>query len=235
MLRAGWSSWRACLLWGVATLLVSQSFALFMPATLAHPIPGSSIANPVLAFEFARTPAHLDAVFGGIGDPLRNGRIAGMMQGNVLDYLFMLVYGSFVLAFFGATARHSGNPRWWLAGWLGPLAAVSDAIENALLLSINADMATPGRELAVLAYPVWIKFTALAIACGCAAWALARRRAWLPAALCAPPVIAIWFGIAAPYRWGENAVATIALAWLAMLGCAGWRLWRDGRGRAPVT
>jgi hypothetical protein len=227
MLRVGWSSWRACLLWGIATVVVSQSFALFMPATLAHSIPGSSIANPVLAFEFARTPAHLDAVFGIAGDPLRGDRITGMMRGNVLDYLFMVVYGSFVLAFFGATARASGNPRWWLAGWLGPLAAVSDAVENALLLSINADMTTPQPELAVLAYPVWIKFTALAAACGFAAWAIVNQRGWLPALLCVPPALAIWFGLAAPYRWGEQAAGSIAIAWLVMLAWAAWRTWRE--------
>ena len=92
------------MLWGIATLAVSQSFALVMPATLAHPIPGASISNPVLAFEFSRTPAHLDAVFGLSGDPLRKARIAEMVRGNLLDYLFMLIYGSFVLAFFGAMA-----------------------------------------------------------------------------------------------------------------------------------
>lgn len=226
MLRAGWGSWRACLLWGIATLLVSQCFGFFMPETLASPIHDASISNPVLAFEFARTPAHLDAVFGLPGDPLREGRIAGMMQGNVFDYLFMVVYGSFVLAFFGATARATGRARWWLAGWLGPLAAASDAIENALLLSINSDMASPAEELALLPFPVWIKFTALALACGLAAWALFRQRGWLPAILCVPPAIVIWFGLAAPMDYGQLSVSTIAPAWVAMFGWAGWRTWR---------
>ncbi len=231
MWRAGWGSWRACLLWGIATIIVSQGFALFMPATLAHPIPGSQIANPVLAFEFARTPAHLEAVFGRVGDPLRDARISGMMRGNLLDYLFMIVYGSFVLAFFGASAGSTGNSRWWLASWLGPLAAASDAIENALLLSINADMVAANPKLAFLAYPVWIKFIALALACGLAAWALLRQRGWLPALLCVPAPLAIWFGLAAPYRWGESAVSTIALGWLAMLAWAVWRSWRFRRRR----
>lgn len=227
MLRAGWGSWRACLVWGVATLIVSQSFGFFMPEALAYPIPGAAITNPVLAFEFARTPAHVDAVFGAPGDSLRAGRIAGMIQGNVFDYLFMVVYGSFVLAFFGATAAATGNPRWWIAGWLGPLAAVADAIENALLLSINADMASPRAELAILPLPVWTKFIALGLACGCAAWALARQRAWLPALLCAPAAGAIWFGLAAPLRQGQAAVSTIALGWSAMLAWAAWRTWRE--------
>ncbi|MGX7952375.1 hypothetical protein ACWPM1_07375 [Tsuneonella sp. HG249] len=224
--HAGWGSWRACLLWGLATLAVSQSFGLFMPSALAHPIRGASVENPVLAFEFARNSAHLDAVFGVPGDPLRDSRIAGMMQGNVLDYVFMVVYGSFVLAFFGATAWATGNDRWWLAGWLGPFAAVSDAIENVLLLSINYDMATPAPELTILPLPVWSKFIALAVACGCAALALARQRAWLPVLLCLPPAIVIWFGLAAPMRWGESAVGTIAVAWVTMLLWAAWRTCR---------
>jgi hypothetical protein len=197
-----------------------------MPAVLAHPIPGASISNPVLAFEFARTPAHLDAVFGLPGDPQRAGRIAGMIQGNVLDYLFMVVYGSFVLAFFGASAQATGDMRWWRAGWLGPLAAVSDAVENALLLSINADMATPEPELAFLPFFVWTKFIALAIACGFAGWAMVRQRAWLPAVLVLPPAVAIWVGAASPYRYGEAAIFTIFVAWLVMLAFAGWRTWR---------
>jgi len=227
MLRAGWGSWRACLLWGIATAIVSQSFGFFMPAALAHPIPGASISNPVLAFEFARTPAHLDAVFGAADDPERAGRIAGMMQGNLFDYLFMVVYASFVAAFFGASAKATGNPRWWLAGWLGPLAAVADAIENALLLSINADMTTPEAELAYLPAFVWTKFIALSVACGLAAWALVRQRAWLPALLVVPPAIAIWFGAAAPFARGELAVFTIFIAWVTMLAYAGWRAWRE--------
>ena len=226
MLRAGWGSWRACLLWGIATAIVSQSFALFMPAALAHPIPGASISNPVLAFEFARTPAHLDAIFGAVGEPGRDARIAGMMRGNVLDYLFMVVYGSFVLAFFGASARATGEQRWWLAGWLGPLAAIADAIENALLLSINADMADPRPELVWLPYPVWTKFIALSLACGFAAWALVRQRAWLPAILVAPPAVAVWFGVTAPFARGQMAVSTIFVAWLTMLAYAAWRTWR---------
>lgn len=229
MLRAGWGSWRACLLWGIATAIVAQSFGSFMPAELAHPIPGASISNPVLAFEFARTPAHLDAVFGLPGDPLRAERIAGMFQGNLFDYLFMVVYGSFVLAFFGASAKATGDPRWWRAGWLGPLAALSDAIENALLLSINSDMPTPEPELAFLSFFVWLKFIALAVACGFAAWAMVRQRAWLPAILVFPPAMAIWVGATAPYRYGETAIFTIFVAWVVMLAFAGWRAWRQTR------
>lgn len=222
-----WHSWRACLLWGIATLLVSQSFALFFPETMAAAIPGAAVDRPVLAFEFARSSAQLDAIFGLPDDPLREARIAGMIAGNVLDYLFMLVYGSFVLAFFGATARATGERRWWFAGWLGPLAAVSDAIENALLLSINADMAAPETELAFLPYPVWFKFALLAAACGLAGFALFRQRAWPLALPCLVAPVVIVPGILSPWTWGQSAVSAIALGWIAMLLWGAWRVWRD--------
>ena len=230
MARA-WHSWRACLLWGLATLLVSQSFALFFPETMAATIPGAAVDNPVVAFEFARTPAHLDFIFGAPGDPLREGRIAGMIAGNWLDYLFMVVYGSFVLAFFGATASATGDSRWWFAGSLGVIAAISDAIENALLLSINADMATPETELLFLPYPVWIKFALLAAACGFAGWALARQRAWWLAPPCLVAPVLIVPGLLSPWSWGQIAVSGIALGWIAMLLWASWRVWRDRRAQ----
>lgn len=206
---------------------MSQSFSLFFPETMAAAIPGAAVDRPVLAFEFARTTAHLDFIFGHPGDPLRESRIAGMIAGNWLDYLFMVVYGSFVLAFFGATAHATRERRWWFAGWLGPLAAVADAIENALLLSINADMAAPETELAYLPYPVWTKFTLLAIACGLAAWALIRQRAWLPALFCIPALLMIVPGLLSPWTRGQQAVSAIGLAWMAMLAWAAWRTWRE--------
>lgn len=231
MLRAGWGSWRACLLWGIATVVVSQSFGFFVPATLAHAIPGSTVTNPVLAFEFATRPGQLDAIFGAVGDPLRSARIAGIIAGNRFDYLFMVVYGSFVLAFFGATARTTGIQRWWLAGVLGPVAAASDAIENALLLSINADMAAPAPELAWLPLFVWTKFILLALDCGLAGIALLRMRAWLPAVTCFVAPIAIVPGLLRPWKWGQPAVSAIALGWLVMVLWAAWRVWRNPRAQ----
>lgn len=226
MISLRWHSWRACLFWGVATLLVSQSFALFFPEALAAGIPGAAVDRPVLAFEFARTTAHLDFIFGHPGDPLRESRITGMIEGNILDYLFMVIYASFVLAFFGATAHETGERRWWFAGWLGPLAALADAIENALLLSITADMASPKTELVFLPYPVWIKFTLLAVACGLAGWAFLRQRAVMLALLCLIAPAMIVPALLSPWTWGQTAVSTIALAWIAMLAWSAWRSFR---------
>jgi len=229
MVRAGFSSWRACLCWGLATLAVSQSFALVMPAALAHPIPGANIDNPVLAFEFARSPADLDAIFGTVGDPQRAVRITGMNRGNLLDYLFMLVYGSFLFAFFAATATETGDRRWLRIGWLGPIAGCADGIENGLLLSIGTAMTNPWPELGFLPFPVWTKFVLLAAASAANAFAFIRMRAWPLAVACVPAPLAIWWGAAEPMRYGQSAASTIALCWAAMLGWAIWRVVRPLR------
>lgn len=226
MIRVGWNSWRACLCWGLATLAVSQSLALLMPAALAHSIPGASIDNPVLAFEFARSPADLDAIFGIVGDPQRAARIASMNAGNVLDYLFMVVYSSFLFAFFSATARETGDRRWTRAALLGPVAGLADAIENGLLLSIGANIDSPSPELWLLPFPVWTKFILLATVSGAAAVAFVHMRVWPLAIACVPATVGIWWGVAEPMRYGQASIGTIAICWVAMLG---WAIWRTAR------
>ncbi|GGD94124.1 hypothetical protein GCM10011515_12390 [Tsuneonella deserti] len=218
----------------MATLIVSQCLSLILPQGLAHPIPGAPISSPVLAFEFARTPADLEGIFGGPGDPSRGLRITSMDRGNLFDYVFMIAYGSFVLAFFASTARSTGTTGWWLAGALGPLAALADAVENALLLSMTRKLASPESELGFLPYPVWTKFGLLALASGFAAAALMRQRAWLLGLFCVSPLLAVPVGLTAPFHWGEAAVGTIAVAWIAMLLWSAWQVW-SSRAASAAT
>jgi hypothetical protein len=176
--RAVWEGWRASLGWGVATLIVALAFGLFVPDTLVYPLGDSRVTAPVLAFEFARDANDLVAVFGAVGDPSHPARLAGFRAGNLLDYLFLLTYGSFLLTFFRASAADMESPRWRTVGWLAPIAAASDGVENAILLSLNADLSDPLPRLAVPPWPVWIKFGLLSALSGAAGAALWRQRAW---------------------------------------------------------
>ncbi len=229
MLRAGWSSWRACLGWGIATLAISFAFGRVFPDALAHPLADSSITSLILAFEFARNADDLRAVFGTPGDPSHAARLTGIRAGNLLDYAFMLTYGSFLLAFFRASAGDLGERRWLWAGWLGPAAALSDAVENVILLSLNSDLAEPGTRLALLPWPVWIKFGLLGFLSGAASLALWRQRAWLLALPCmAAPLLAIP-AIVEPHRWGQLAAAAVGWSWISVLSWAIWRAWRTSK------
>lgn len=211
----------------VALLAVMQNF---FPAELAIPLPGSDI-RPVLLLEFASTPQHLVHIFGEEGDPLRTARIAGMNTGNAIDYLLMPAYGLLILSFFiGVKAEIGGGP-WALFGAMGIAAAAADAVENWLMFGIVADMADSMGKMALLPYPVWIKFGLLAISCGGAAWAFVRMRRWILALLCLPaplllvPAMLDQFGIA------PLATTTIGVGWLAMAVHAATRWARPARGK----
>ncbi|WBX83350.1 hypothetical protein [Sphingosinicella microcystinivorans] len=203
------------LLFGLVILMFAVMQAVF-PRTLAAPLPDARVQSPVLLFEFARTPEHLDHVFGAPGDPERPARIAAMDRGNRLDFLFMPLYGFFVFSVFAGIARERKRRVWLAVGALGLVAAASDAVENVLLLEITADLPSPGDALACLPWPVWIKFGLLALTCGAAAVALFRSGRRVLGALCLPAPLAILPGIAMPLQFGSLAVAMIGLGWLAM-------------------
>ncbi|MBD3730542.1 MAG: hypothetical protein IE933_12635 [Sphingomonadales bacterium] len=208
-----------------AIMAVMQSF---FPATLAVPLPGSTI-RPVLLLEFAATPQHLVHIFGEPGDPQRAARIAGMTTGNQLDYLLMPAYALLTLSFFLGVGRELGGTIWRLFGWMGVIAALADSVENAIMFRMVADMAHPLGEMAILPFPVWTKFGLLALTCGGAALAFARMRRWVLAALCLPAPLLLVPAMLDPYGIGPTATAMIGLGWLAMAIHAGSRWWQARR------
>ena len=191
----------------------------YFPAQLAIPLTGSEI-RPVLLLEFASKPEHLTHIFGELSDTQRASRIAGMNLGNALDYPFMLAYGLFVFSFFACVSRKLPGRHWMIFGWMGLIAAASDAIENAILFSMVADMAHPLGEMAILPYPVWTKFGLLALSCGGAAWAFIRMKRWISALLCLPAPLLLVPGLLDPYGIGPLATALIGLGWIAMASYA---------------
>ncbi|MCZ8172865.1 MAG: hypothetical protein O9272_14095 [Brevundimonas sp.] len=187
----------------------------YFPQELAIPLPGSDI-RPVLLLEFASQAQHLDHIFGAADDPARAGRIAGMNIGNAIDYLLMPAYGLMTYSFFRGIGRQVNGRVWLVFGAMGILAALADAIENALMFRMVADMASPLDEMALLPYPVWIKFALLAVTCGGAALAFVRLRRWVLALLCLPAPLLLVPGMLDPFGLGPTSTMLIGLGWLAM-------------------
>ncbi|MFN5901581.1 MAG: hypothetical protein ACK439_01255 [Novosphingobium sp.] len=187
----------------------------YFPQELAIPLPGSDI-RPVLLLEFASQAQHLDHIFGAADDPARAGRIAGMNIGNAIDYLLMPAYGLMTYSFFRGIGRQVNGRVWLVFGAMGILAALADAIENALMFRMVADMASPLDEMALLPYPVWIKFGLLAVTCGGAALAFVRLRRWVLALLCLPAPLLLVPGMLDPFGLGPTSTMLIGLGWLAM-------------------
>jgi len=199
----------------LAVIVVFAIMRNFFPAALAIPLPGSDI-RPVLLLEFASNPQHLVHIFGEAGDPLRAVRIAGMNTGNAIDYLLMPAYGLLTFSFFRGVAQEISGKVWQLFGWMGIAAALADAAENWLMFRMVADMADPLGEMALLPFPVWVKFGLLAISCGGAAWAFARMRRWLLVLLCLPAPVLLVPAMFDPFGIAPLATTTIGLGWLAM-------------------
>jgi hypothetical protein len=190
----------------------------FFPAELAIPLPGSDI-RPVLLLEFANSADHLRHIFGEVADPLRNARIEGMTFGNRLDYLLMPAYGLLTLSFFCGIAQETGQARWRFIGWIGVIAALSDAVENAIMFVMVDDFVAgtdPLGPMALLPVPVWIKFGLLAASCGLAAGAFLQLRRYLLAVVCMPAAIMFVPGLLDPFGFGPTATSLIGLGWIAM-------------------
>ncbi|MFZ9395290.1 MAG: hypothetical protein ACO25F_04405 [Erythrobacter sp.] len=209
---------RLTLLFFGLTLTLLLVMRGYFPAELARPIEGSDI-RPVLLLEFASTHAHLAHSFGETGDPMRASRIAGMTTGNTLDYLLMPAYGLLTFSFFAGIARETGRQSWRIWGWIGIVAAIADAAENAIMFRMVDRFvagADPLFEMAILPYPVWLKFGLLAASCGGAAFAFYGLRRPLLAVLCLPAPVLIVPGMLDQLGIGPLATAMIGLGWLAM-------------------
>jgi hypothetical protein len=212
----------------IGVIVLFLVMRLFFPQELAIALPGSDI-RPVLLLEFASQPRHLVHIFGELGDPARSARIAGMNTGNAIDYLLMPAYGLMTFSFFSGIARERQERVWMVFAWLGIVAAVADAVENALMFSMVADMPNPLDEMALLAYPVWIKFGILAATCGGAAWAFAKLRRGILALLCLPAVVFFIPGFLDPFGIGPTSTQMIGLGWLAIGIHAATRWWQQAR------
>lgn len=150
-------AWAACLVAGLAVLLLSVAILPMFPKEMATP---NGVDAPVIAFEFARTQADVIAVFGEASDPLRSGRIASMDQGNRWDFAYMAFYSAFIALFFYSVYLKNRQSIWLVFAAVGILAGVADAIENIILFAITADL-DAANGLQWLAYPVHVKFLSL--------------------------------------------------------------------------
>jgi len=152
------------LYWICSFVLGLVIIALAGPVLGAFPAASYDLANgygsAVYAFEMAKTPADLVAVFGPIDDPLRTVRIEQMNRGNLWDFPFMVIYSLYMMFFFLAIWRDTSRSLWLVFAVIGMLSGCADAIENTLLLNITENLPTaPGLEW--VAIPVWTKFLSI--------------------------------------------------------------------------
>ena len=141
---------------GLAALAVTVAFRLLPEVEAA----GTCLpADAVIRFEFARTAADLQAIFG----PCRPQAIAAMDAVNRLDAAAYIpsyaAFAALAAIFLGRSLR---RPLVLLAVAAAATALVADYIETLTLLRITADLDNAAPLLATSSSAAWIKFAALA-------------------------------------------------------------------------
>ena len=193
---------------------------------------------PIIAFELARSPADLEAIFGS-QEPCRAGVVARMDAINLVDMLvYIPVYGVFMAFFFlGMRGRHAS------LGTLGFRVAVSAALgdyaENACLMNLTPQLDPASIWFTLLPWATGIKWLGLGVA-GAIAAAIyvqssgARLWNYLAALLCAAAFLSTAAAIAAPAMFGPVVSLGVGLSWLVYLITAGAASFRSVTGAAEL-
>lgn len=222
------SAWRASVLCGLVVLALSAVFSSVVPRrTCTGDLPPGT--NPLLAFQFAREPADVEAVFGPPG-PCRDGMVAMLDRADLIDlFLFIPAYAAFLAFWFTAILRSErGTPARAARAGLAALAAGAalDILETATQLRLTRELPGTREALHLLAIGSTGKFAALAVVAACAGLVLLESgrgptpgrgagARWAGIACIAGAAIAA-IGLAVPAARGLLGLGN-AIAWLAML------------------
>lgn len=148
---------------GIGVVVVGLIMLALAPSATG-PLP-RGFFTPIIAFEFARSERAVIELFGPDGSPLRESVLLALRRGTWLDFLFMLLYGSFLFTFARRCAQLSGRRLYVAAAALAVLAVIADALENVQLLQImNAvEQTNEAGQLLWLQLFTWIKWGSLAV------------------------------------------------------------------------
>lgn len=167
------TAWRGCAAAGIVAFICSSSFGRIPGMATCGPDGG---LGPIIAFEFARTPADVVALFG--SEPCTSTLVAAQKAGLLLDALgFIPFYTAFLMLAVVAIDAQSWIKRALIVILL--IAALGDQMEGALMYAILRDLPGTPALLDMLWWPVHVKFALLALGTIGIAEILVHGR-WLP-------------------------------------------------------
>jgi len=193
---------------------------------------------PIIAFELARSPADLEALFG-TQEPCRSEVVERMDAVNVVDVLvYIPAYGVFMAFFFlGMRGRHATLGTLGLR--IAVVAALGDYAENACLMNLTPQLDPASAWFTLLPWATGIKWLGLGAAAAIAAAIYVKAssaRLWnyLAALLCAAAFVSTVAAMAAPAMFGPLVGLGVALSWLVYLITAGAAAFRPVPGAAEL-
>ena len=122
--------------------------------------------NPVVTYEFASSPQQVYIIFSDESAHLNTKLVKAIDFFNKIDFLFALVYGSFLMILFSIFKALTRKKIYSLALWLSLIAMVFDFAENTQLLQITAKLMNSenfAANIHLLQVFTWIKWSSLAV------------------------------------------------------------------------
>jgi len=146
-------------------IVIGMSIVLIMVFPAKAPWMMEGFATPIMAFEFVQSPEEVSKLFGLADTPDQQSMIKAMDLGNKLDYIYMVLYSSFLFFFSFVCAKDTGQKRYYAASTMAVVILISDIFENIQLLGITAKITSLdfARELSLLHRFTWMKWGGITI------------------------------------------------------------------------
>ena len=146
-------------------LVIGMGSVLLMVFPSKAPWMMDSFFTPIIAFEFIQSQSEVYQFFGLPGSPDQLSMIKAMDLGNRLDYVFMVLYASFLFFFSFVCAKNTEQRYYYVACILSFVILVADIMGNIQLLRITAKITHHdfGKELLFLHWFTWIKWGGIII------------------------------------------------------------------------
>jgi hypothetical protein len=204
--------WRRCFWAGVLTLILGAVVLAVFPGEGGNYPAG--YGDPVIAFEFATTPAEVQAAVGNDTQAMRNGTYS--------DFFFIISFAVFMISFFHGAHKQTSLQFYKFMAAIAFIAAGADIIEDVFALRILSDISL-SNGVAWMHYFAKAKFMALGlVGLGAAFFLLRQPRilrkiegvfAGLGGAL-------TLFALTRPEQIGDMLGLGVTLSWIAMLAYA---------------
>ncbi|MDX1415019.1 MAG: hypothetical protein R3293_12560 [Candidatus Promineifilaceae bacterium] len=152
---------RTSALIGIGVILISLVLMVTGPQETGPLAEG--FFTPVIAFEFAANIQDVNLIFRNESNQLIESAVSAMTFGVRLDFLFMLLYGAFLVTFAITCALLAGDRLFYAAALAAVLAPIFDLLENLQLLSIMQQLGNGIflSQLRNLHLFTWLKWGAL--------------------------------------------------------------------------
>jgi hypothetical protein len=149
---------------GIAVIVVGLAINIISPGPSSNLREG--FKTPVIAFEFATEGEHVELIFDKASPQEEETFVRAMTNGTRLDFLFLILYGAFLVSFSIICISQTGNRLYYWAAILAIIAPVFDILENLQMLTIIEQFLSGETyyNLQTLQFYTWAKWGALALA-----------------------------------------------------------------------